>query len=125
MKTPYQNNRYSADIVRWIDGDTIELSVDLGQKVCVKGRYRLARIDAPETRLVKGVTKKEKKAGIALKEQLAKQFPTGTVVEIATHKAGKYGRYIVEVWVMDHEKEQRYNLSTDLIEKGLAEEWEE
>jgi micrococcal nuclease len=119
----YDNNRYSAEIIRWVDGDTLDLRVDLGQKVCVRDKYRLARVDAPETRLRKGVTKKEKEAGIRLTETLNSKFPPGTVVEVATSKAGKYGRWLIEMWVMDHGTELRYNLSTWLLEEGLAQEW--
>ncbi len=94
----YGDNKYRAEVVRWIDGDTVVLSVDLGQSVCVKGTYRLARIDAPEIRKRAGVTDEEKKAGLALLADLDLDYPPGTGLTISTTKKGKYGRYLVEIY---------------------------
>lgn len=94
----YAENRYRATVLRWKDGDTVVLRVDLGQKVMVEDSYRLARIDAPETALRRGVTQAEKTAGLALKASLIDEFPAGTEMWIATSKAGKYGRYLVELY---------------------------
>ena len=95
----YEKNRYRAQVVRWLDGDTVELVVDLGQNVLTKGHYRLARIDAPETIRRRGVSAAEKEAGIALKQRLTAIYPPGTAFDISTAKAGKYGRYIVEIYL--------------------------
>jgi micrococcal nuclease len=112
----YESNRYSAEVVRWLDGDTVELIVDLGQSVLVRGHYRLARIDAPETALRRGVTPAEKKAGLDLKAELTQRFPSGFKFSISTSKAGKFGRYIVEIWLDNGE-----NLSDVLMNEGKAE----
>ena len=74
----YESNVYKATVVRWVDGDTVELLVDLGQSVCVVGKYRLARIDAPEIRLKSGVTADEKSRGLALREELDGLYPEHT-----------------------------------------------
>ena len=92
----YGDNRYKAEVVRWVDGDTVELRVDLGQSVCINGKYRLARIDAPEIRKRAGVTDEEKRDGLALLADLEYDYPPGTQVTIATSKPGKFGRYLVE-----------------------------
>lgn len=112
----YESNRYSAEVVRWLDGDTVELIVDLGQSVLVRGHYRLARIDAPETALRRGVTPAEKQAGLALKVELTQRFPPGFEFSISTSKAGKFGRYVVEIWLENGE-----NLSDVLMNEGKAE----
>ena len=119
----YDNNRYMAEVVRWVDGDTVKLIVQLGQYVSVTGTYRLARIDAPEVALRKGVTPEEKEKGLALKKMLSEKYPPGTEVEIATSKAGKFGRWLAEIWVLDHEAKERYCLNTWLLEKGLADSY--
>jgi len=41
---------YGANLVKVIDGDTIDVSIDLGFKISQEVRLRLARIDAPEKR---------------------------------------------------------------------------
>ena len=124
------NNRYRAEILRWIDGDTIQLRVDLGQKVLIRGKFRLARVDAPETALRRGVTKEEKTAGLSLKDRLRAAYPPTTEVLVSTTKQGKYGRYIVEVYTstpfdssLPTSIDGYYNLSDSLLALGLAEEY--
>lgn len=95
----YETNRYRAEIVRWLDGDTVELVVDLGQRVFTQDHYRLNRIDAPEKTLRAGTTPEEKRAGLSLLALLSARYPEGTRIEISTHKADKYGRWLVEIWV--------------------------
>lgn len=112
----YENNRYKARIVRWVDGDTVELAVDLGQSVSVTGKYRLARIDAPEIRKKAGVTDAEKARGLALLAELNEEFPVNTEVVVSTNKKGKYGRYLVEIYLIDSGE----NLSDRLIKEGKA-----
>jgi len=116
----YDTNRYAATVLRWVDGDTVELRVDLGQRISTAGKYRLARIDAPETRMYEGVTKEEKERGLELKEMLSATYPPGTQLEISTSKSGKYGRFIAEIW-LNHPNGSEYNLSNWLISEGLAE----
>ena len=109
----YQGNRYHAEVVRWLDGDTVELIVDLGQHVLTRDKYRLARIDAPETALRRGVTAAEKAAGLLLKAELNEIYPAGTLLVVSTTKAGKYGRYIIEIHLEDG-----ITLSDKLLEDG-------
>ena len=114
----YDSNRYRAKVVRWIDGDTLELEVDLGQNIIIRGKYRLARIDAPEIKLYRGVTKEEKQRGLQLLERL--RGMDLDIITISTYKKGKYGRYIIDIWLEDFEGEE-YNLSDYLISEGLVE----
>ena len=110
----YGENRYRAEVVRWVDGDTVELMVDLGQSVCVKGKYRLARIDAPEIRKRAGVTDQEKAAGLALLADLESEYPPGAIFTISTSKMGKYGRYLVEMY--PHNSDE--SLNETLLREG-------
>ena len=115
----YDNNRYKAVVLRWLDGDTLKLRVDLGQGVQVVDKYRLARIDAPEVKRYRGVTAEEKERGIKLREQLKELIPEGTEVEISTYQKGKYGRYTIDVW-LEKDSGAEYNLSNWLITEGLV-----
>lgn len=117
----YSDNRYRAEVIRWVDGDTVIARVDLGQGVWVlntKG-YRIARIDAPETAMRKGVTKAEKAAGLALKDALNQVYPAGTLLWLATSKGGKFDRFVAEVWAPDLDGGWR-NISDWLLKEGLA-----
>tara|TARA_B100000900_G_C20381677_1_gene634838 strand:- start:274 stop:663 length:390 start_codon:yes stop_codon:yes gene_type:complete len=116
----YEKNKYVAEVKRWLDGDTVELSVDLGMSVSVDSKFRLARIDAPEIKKYAGVTNEEKQRGLELKELLNNKIPKGSEVVVNVIKKGKYGRYLVEVWSKDDEG-ILYNVNDWLLNEGLAE----
>jgi micrococcal nuclease len=114
----YGDNKYRATILRWVDGDTVHLRVDLGQQICVENHYRLARVDAPETTLRAGVTAEEKRAGLELKARLTQEHAPGSVAWISTEKAGKFGRYLVEMWVW--REGELINMNDWLLGEGLV-----
>ena len=93
---------YAATIIRIVDGDTVDVDVDLGwdTHVCGKrGRIRLYGIDAPESRTR---DKEEKKYGLLAKKFVEEFMPVGTVVTLRTYKdTGKYGRYLGDFKVYD------------------------
>ena len=75
---------------RVVDGDTIDLDVDLGFNIHQKMRIRLMDIDTPEIRgeeKVKGLKVKD------LVEELCKDAES-IVLESIKGKKGKYGRYL-------------------------------
>tara|TARA_B100001758_G_C18179970_1_gene488925 strand:+ start:149 stop:538 length:390 start_codon:yes stop_codon:yes gene_type:complete len=116
----YEKNKYVAQIKRWLDGDTVELSVDLGMSVSVDAKFRLARIDAPEVKKYAGVTNEEKQRGLELKKLLSEKIPKDSGVVVSVTKKGKYGRYLVEIWDTDEEG-SLYNLNDWLLNQGLVE----
>jgi len=100
---------YPAVVRRVVDGDTIDVTVDLGFKVHTKQRLRLARINAPETR---GPSKAEgKKATAALRDYIG----VGSRVMVRTEKTGKYGRYLAEIYLPTGE-----NVNDWMLNNGYA-----
>lgn len=87
MNDDYKRN---CDLVRVVDGDTVDLRVDLGYNVAVTERIRLGGIDCPEMR------GENKEAGKAAKAFAARWFAATTEHYVLTvkNKKGKYGRYI-------------------------------
>ena len=85
---------YRARVTRVVDGDTVDLLIDLGFNIHIKQRVRLDGIDTPETRTK---DKREKIKGLA-----AKQFVTDKIgdkfVIVKTEKKGKYGRCLAVIW---------------------------
>jgi len=81
------------EILRVVDGDTVDVLIDLGFGVFKKERVRLGGIDAPESR-----TKDlyEKKLGLEAKAELERYFydDKDSSFTIRTEKEGKYGRII-------------------------------
>jgi len=89
---------YNCELIRVVDGDTVDLNVNLGFDIWVKKRVRLYGIDAPESRTR---DLEEKKMGIAatlaLKELLddAINFHNGTIrLESKIYERDKFGRVL-------------------------------
>jgi micrococcal nuclease len=80
---------YNAKVVRWVDGDTVELDVDLGFRLRFQDHFRLDGIDTPE---------RGKDGYLAAKLRAGVLAPVGSDVFIQTSKSDKYGRYLAAVW---------------------------
>jgi micrococcal nuclease len=81
---------------RVVDGDTYDLTVDLGFRVHHKVRVRLAYGDTPE--IFGKATEEERERGHAAKAAAEKFFADHDGLCVATRKTGKYGRWIGTVW---------------------------
>ena len=87
---------YFCTIRRVVDGDTIDVLVDLGFSVCIRERVRLAGIDTPESRTR---DKREKKYGKLATARVAELMPVGQIFEgrcRSYHSRGKYGRAMMD-----------------------------
>jgi micrococcal nuclease len=85
-------NEYHCVITRIIDGDTIDVDIDLGFDCWLhKQRIRLHGIDTPESRTR---DLEEKKYGLAAKAFVQKFIPLGSTALLNTKEKGKYGRYL-------------------------------
>ena len=85
---------YRANIVRVVDGDTVDVDIDLGFGVWLhKQRVRLYGIDSPESRTR---DLDEKKYGLMAKEFLKKELADGAVLKTRLDGKGKYGRILGE-----------------------------
>lgn len=77
--------QYRATVVRWIDGDTVELVVDLGFHLTYRDHFRLEGVDTPE----------RGKPGYADAKAFTTAWATpGTEVLATTSKGDKYGRWL-------------------------------
>jgi micrococcal nuclease len=108
---------YKATLDRIVDGDTIDLIIDMGFKMTTNQRIRLANINTHETYGQKHDSD-EYKAGMKAKNYVVKRFADNeNVVKIETSKlTGKYGRYIGVIWFADSQT----SLNDELVELGLA-----
>jgi micrococcal nuclease len=90
---------YKAKVLRVVDGDTVDLDIDLGMKCHIHERIRFANFDAPETYGVKKDSE-EYQRGQAAKLELMSILPVGSEVFVKTFKdkTGKYGRYIAQIF---------------------------
>lgn len=89
---------YRAEVVGVIDGDTVDLVVDLGFHMKFNSRFRLYGINTPES-----CGKEASPEGLAAKERLKALLPTGCKVLVKTEKdkTEKFGRYLGTLLVLD------------------------
>jgi len=71
---------YQATVLRWVDGDTVQLRVDLGFAINVTLKFRLLGVDTPERGTLNYVEAKNCSESV---------LPVGTVLTITTHKLTK------------------------------------
>jgi micrococcal nuclease len=92
---------YNVNVVRVVDGDTVDVDIDLGFDIILKKqRIRLSGIDAPESRTRDLV---EKQFGLLAKEYVA-EFLTDEKVILKCKNydsTGKYGRILGDLYVED------------------------
>ena len=103
---------YSSTLVKIVDGDTVDVLIDLGFNTTKKERVRLLGIDTPES-ATKDLA--EKKLGIEAKEYITQWFAKNTPFRLQTTKDDKYGR-ILGVFTGLDEK----TLNSRLVDEGYA-----
>jgi micrococcal nuclease len=99
-----------------VDGDTIDVLIDLGFDILFASRVRLAGIDTPESR-TKDLA--EKKLGLEAKEYLKYKLKDSKSVKIKTEKmdsSEKYGRILGWLFIDD----QTVSVNEQMIADGHA-----
>lgn len=102
------------DVIRVVDGDTIDTLIDLGFNISIKERIRINRIDAPESNS-KDV--QERQLANEAKEFVAVWLVNQNKLIIKTTKDDKYGRMLGEIF-----NERGECLNDLILQKGYA--WE-
>ena len=88
-------HEYKSVILKWIDGDTVDVDIDLGFDCLLHNqRIRLKGVDTQESRTR---DLEEKKYGLQAKEFVQSFAPVGAEVILKTTKKGKYGRYLGDI----------------------------
>jgi endonuclease YncB( thermonuclease family) len=90
---------YKAKLNRVVDGDTVNLTIDLGFKLTYTANCRLAGINAPEMNTEEGKVSK-----VALMQMLSPEFT------IESTGLDKYGRPVVRIG----------NINDKMVEGGYA-----
>jgi micrococcal nuclease len=107
---------YIKEVTKIVDGDTIDVVIDLGFDVMFKSRVRMAGIDAPESRTR---DLDEKKLGLEAKEYLKHAVESATDIVIKTEKINsseKYGRILGWVYLDGSD----ISINDEMIQKGYA-----
>jgi len=107
---------YVKKVTKVVDGDTIDVDIDLGFDISFSSRVRLAGIDTPESRTS---DKAEKALGLEAKAYLKHEIEAAKSVVIKTEKmdsSEKYGRILGWVFLDGAE----LSLNEKMINDGYA-----
>jgi micrococcal nuclease len=99
-----------------VDGDTIDVDIDLGFDISFSSRVRLAGIDTPESRTA---DKMEKALGLESKEYLKYKLKDAKSIVIKTEKmdsSEKYGRILGWIFIDG----QEVSINQQMIDDGYA-----
>lgn len=93
--TPYV---YFAKVISVYDGDTLNLSIDLGMGISYNAKCRLEGLDTPELR---SKDASERQAAATSKDSLLKLVEGKNLLVKSMTKPDKYGRLLVRIWTED------------------------
>jgi micrococcal nuclease len=107
-----QKYLYDAELIRVVDGDTIDAWIDLGFNITVRRRICLRDTAAPETRTR---DLEEKAEGFVVKNRLIEilELNRGAFM-VRSVGVDKYGRCLGEIYVKD------VNINKQLLAEGLV-----
>ena len=133
---------YSAKLIRVIDGDTVDLEIDLGFDLSIRQRLKLYGVGTPDSRSADPDTKQK---GLEAKQRLnellpkpllinqslktvasfdeylsigllPKQFKVSTIL----NKRGKYGRVLGIIYLADKDSGKDVNINELMVSEGHA-----
>ena len=102
------------NVLKVVDGDTIDVEIDLGFDLTKKERVRLGGIDTPESRTR---DLDEKKLGLQAKDYLKSLIVNADKLIVRTEKDGKFGRMIGYLYM---NPDATVSLNQMLIDEGFA-----
>ena len=103
---------YNFKLVKVVDGDTIDVDIDLGFGVWLQNqRIRMMGIDTPESRTR---DLEEKKFGLLAKDKLQTLLANGKVLKTFKDGKGKFGRILADV-IVYHSAEDRWCGATEIM----------
>lgn len=92
-----------------VDGDTVDLQIDLGFDISIKKRVRLLRIDTPE----------RGKEGFTEAKLFVATWLLNKECFVQTYKNDNFGRYLAEIYLI--KDDELINLNDILLDLGYAE----
>ena len=101
---------YKATVNYIVDGDTVDVMVDLGFNIFHKVRLRLNGINTPELR---DADPEKRALGVEARRRVI-ELLQGREVVIESKKTDKYGRWLADIYL------ESVNINQQLIAEGLA-----
>lgn len=107
---------YRASVIYVVDGDTVDVAIDLGFKITTHQRVRMLGVNTAE---LHSTDLEERRLAIKAREWVFSKLQDKEVT-LVSHKplsTDKYGRYLAQVWLGD------LNINEELLKSGLAKEY--
>lgn len=113
---------YKVSLVKVVDGDTVDVVVDLGFYVAMQRRFRLLGLNAPETNSKDPAVRA---AGATAKNALTQMLTTADAagqlrVRSAKDAGDKYGRYLGTFLVVNSIGEEVLDVNAAMLSGGYA-----
>jgi len=102
-----------------VDGDTVDVMIDLGFNIVINQRLRLNGINTPEMH----DKNPEKREAAQRAKKYLEDILLGKNCILVTYKQEKYGRYLADVYLENSDK-TLFNVNETLMDLGLAEHYE-
>lgn len=109
---------YDAELVKVVDGDTVDLNLDLGFYMRASLRFRIVGMDTPELR---GGTPETKAAAKVARDYVYDKLSKASRITVRTSKADSFGRWLADLTYYD--ETFSHNLGKEMIDLGLAVVW--
>ncbi|MEM1370588.1 MAG: hypothetical protein AAGG72_00010 [Pseudomonadota bacterium] len=117
------NTSYQAEVIRVIDGDTVEVSVELIPGLAQVVDVRERNLDTPEKRRGRfgAQCEAEREKGLAVSKLVGDLLPPGTIIGVENVGLGKYaGRWVGDIKFQLEGEAEALDLGDWLIGQGLA-----
>ena len=107
---------YKCEVIKVVDGDTVDVNIDVGFSIFHKARVRMYGMDTPESRTR---DLDEKARGLISKQFILDKVANAKEIIIKTQKdgKGKFGRVLGKIFI-DGE-----NINQSMIDQSLAVEY--
>ena len=103
---------HCTEVRRVVDGDTLDMTVDLGFRLTTVQRFRLANYNAPESR------GNERRLGLLATRDLEGRISCANQIVVQTGKAGSFGRWICHLYL------DEVSVVPQLIREGYGVAWD-
>lgn len=100
---------YQAKVIRVVDGDTIDVLVDLGFHINIEMKVRLQGINAPELKEDAGKTARD--------YLFSRLYNKSVIIKTERDRQEKYGRFLATV-LLDGQ-----NINEELVANGYAKDY--
>lgn len=115
---------YCAEVIKVIDGDTLDLRIDMGMDLYLMQRIRSYGINAPD---YKDGYDARNAAKTYLDLLLREGTPDGSyntlLIRTLKDKKEKYGRYLANMWIYGQDPATDQTINLKMIEAGHAVEY--